>query len=402
MNAKIRNFSGMILAGIVGAVVTILAFQLTGHNTPESIVPDGLFHQAGTNKTTLSTPSVSVPNLDFTVAAELAMPAVVQIRARESDALAQQRRDEQKRNDPWSQFFDFDFGGDMYAFPFFQPQPRQGAGSGVIISPDGHIVTNNHVIDFADEVIVRTYDGEEFTATIIGRDPSTDLAVIKVDATDLPTLEYGNSDEVKVGEWVLAVGNPFEYLTSTVTAGIVSAIGRDIDIIRGEKAIEQFIQTDAAINPGNSGGALVDSEGRLIGINTAIASYTGNYAGYSFAIPVNLMMRIADDIIANGGGVIERTSLGVYVDELNDQIIEELDIDVSEGLVIRSLDPGSSAEYAGLLPNDVIVEVDGDEISSFDILKEKINYAKVGDELDVKVLRNGKYEVIPVRLRKRL
>src|SRR5690606_35611888 len=178
------------------------------------------------------------------------------------------------QNDVWRKFF----GNDFFDFPFgFEYRPREGAGSGVIISPDGYIVTNNHVIDFADEILVKTQD-KEYVAELVGRDPSTDLAVLKIDAKNLPTLQNGNSDLVKIGEWVLAVGNPFEYLTSTVTAGIVSAKGRDLNIIRGERTIEAFIQTDAAINPGNSGGALVDAQGRLIGINAAIASPTGAYS----------------------------------------------------------------------------------------------------------------------------
>ena len=186
-----------------------------------------------------------------------------------------------------------------------------------------------------------------------------------------------------------------------MTAGIVSAIGRDIDLIRGEKTIEQFIQTDAAINPGNSGGALVDTDGRLIGINTAIASYTGNYAGYSFAIPTNLMVTIVDDIIANGGD-IERTSLGVTVEQIDAEYAKELELDLAEGLIVRGLENGGSAENAGILPNDIIVEVDGKEAVEFDQLKEIIDYSKVGDILKVKVYRKGDYEIIPVRLRKNL
>ena len=401
MKASLKLF-GIVMAGaIVGAFVTILTFKHFESPAQAANISPALLHQAGNSSTALYRPMTAPA--DFVSAAERSMPAVVQIRAEESDALAKQRREEQRRNDPWSQFFDFDFGGgDMFNFPFGGYGPRQGAGSGVIISDDGYIVTNNHVIDFADKVSIRTYDGEEYEAQIVGRDPSTDLAVLKVDADNLPTLEYGNSDDVKVGEWVLAVGNPFEYLTSTVTAGIVSAKGRDIDIIRGEKAIEEFIQTDAAINPGNSGGALVDAQGRLIGINAAIASHTGNYAGYSFAIPVNLMARIARDIIDNGGGVIERTSLGVYVDELNEEFAQELGLDFSEGLVIRSLVPGSSAEYAGMLPNDVIIAVDGKELTKFDELKREIDLAKVGDTITFDIIRDGEPVEIPVRLRKRI
>jgi Do/DeqQ family serine protease len=338
--------------------------------------------------------------VDLSLAAERSMPVVVQIKAKESDALAQERRQQQKQNDPWSRFFDFDMFGDQFS-PFgWQFRPREGAGSGVIISSDGYIVTNNHVVDFADEVIVKTTE-KEFVATIIGRDPSTDLAVLKIDAKDLPVLELADSDKAKVGEWVLAVGNPFEYLTSTVTAGIISAKGRDIDIIRGERTIEEFIQTDAAINPGNSGGALVDAEGRLIGINTAIASPTGSYSGYSFAIPVNLVMTIVDDIITNGG-VIERTNLGVIVEELDANHAEELGLKVNKGLVVRELVNGGAAQYAGILPNDVIVKVNDQEVNVFSDIQKVMNFAKVGDTLTVRVYRKGEYLDIPVRLRKKI
>jgi S1-C subfamily serine protease len=278
---------------------------------------------------------------------------------------------------------------------------RKGAGSGVIISKDGFILTNNHVVDFADEVTVQTVDNKEYKATIVGRDPSSDLAVIKINANNLPTLEYADSDKARVGEWVLAVGNPFEYLTSTVTAGIISAKGRDLNIIQGAKTIEEFIQTDAAINPGNSGGALVDAYGKLLGINTAIASETGSYAGYSFAIPVNLAMSIANDIMKNGGD-IERTSLGVEVFVLDETLAKEQGIPLSEGLLVDAVGEKSAAQYAGILPNDILVEIDGYKLKSFEDLKKKIDMAKVGDSVQIKVFRNGKYLDIPVRLKKGL
>ena len=395
-----KRFMSLVAAGVVGALVTIGAFEfLQSDQATNTALNPALTHNTGLSNTLMSTGGTASA-INFTDAAEKAMPAVVQIKAAESDQLAQQRRQQQRRNDPFSQFFDFDFGSDLFANPW-NFQPRQGAGSGVIIRDNGYIVTNNHVVDFADDITVRLTNGDEYKAEVIGRDPSTDLAVIKINGKDLPTLEIANSDAVKVGEWVLAVGNPFEYLTSTVTAGIVSAIGRDIDLIRGEKTIEQFIQTDAAINPGNSGGALVDTDGRLIGINTAIASYTGNYAGYSFAIPTNLMVTIVDDIIANGGD-IERTSLGVTVEQIDAEYAKELELDLAEGLIVRGLENGGSAENAGILPNDIIVEVDGKEAVEFDQLKEIIDYSKVGDILKVKVYRKGDYEIIPVRLRKNL
>lgn len=392
-----KQFMLMTVAGIVGALATVVILRyapIPGVSTPT-------FARNTSTSTTLYTPPPVTNAIDFTIAAEKAMPVVVQIKAKESDALAQQRREEQRQADPWGRFFDFNFGDDFFNIPFgLQYRPREGAGSGVIITADGYIVTNNHVVDFADEVIVKTME-KEYDATIVGRDPSTDLAILKIDAKNLPTLELADSDKAKVGEWVLAVGNPFEYLTSTVTAGIISAKGRDIDIIRGERTIEEFIQTDAAINPGNSGGALIDAQGRLLGINTAIASPTGSYSGYSFAIPANLVMRISNDIIENGG-VIERTNLGVIVEELDKNHASELGISLDKGLVVRELVNGGAAQYAGILPNDVIVKVNNKEILEFNDIQEVMNYAKVGDTLTVRVYRKGEYLDIPVRLRKKI
>ncbi|MBK9104773.1 MAG: trypsin-like peptidase domain-containing protein [Saprospiraceae bacterium] len=375
-----KSFLSLTLAGLTGGMICFGALHLT--------------HQTGFDNKDVHPVSVSSPvntGPDFADAAEVAQKAVVLIEAAESAQAAQQRR---RTQDPFQDFFER-FGMDGFGGPMI----RKGAGSGVIISKDGYILTNNHVVDFADEVSVKMIDGKEYKATIVGRDPSTDLAVIKVDANNLPTLEYADSDKARVGEWVLAVGNPFEYLTSTVTAGIISAKGRDLNIIQGSKTIEQFIQTDAAINPGNSGGALVDATGKLLGINTAIASQTGSYSGYSFAIPVNLAISIANDIMKNGED-IERTSLGVEVFVLNEEFAKEQKIAISEGLLVDAVVENSAAQYAGVLPNDVLVEIDGKPLKTFDDLKQKIDLAKVGDSVDLKVFRNGKYVDIPVRLKK--
>lgn len=394
-----KQIVSLVLAGAVGAAITIGAFKLSGDQLSELPSSGSGFSHPASISNTLMTPVSPETGVDFTLAADVAMKAVVLVEARESESLAQKRREEQLQENPFSRYFDF---GDNFFNPFgMRFPPRQGAGSGVIISPDGYIVTNNHVIDFADQIYIKMNDGKEYDAEIIGRDPSTDLAVLKIDAKNLPTLKYGNSDEVKIGEWVLAVGNPFEYLTSTVTAGIVSAKGRDINLIKGEKTIEEFIQTDAAINPGNSGGALVDTRGNLIGINTAIASQTGNYAGYSFAIPVNLMESIVGDIIENGG-IIERTSLGVVVEELDESYARQLGVQSDEGLIIREVVDRSAAQYAGLLPNDVILSVNGKQMNKFEDLKRVVDYSKVGDTLDISILREGKKLNLPVRLSKKI
>ncbi len=385
-----KSFLSFTLAGLLGGMICFGALQWTQSEATTS------GQEVQLVSTSANTPA-SGP--DFSLAAEVGQKAVVLIHAAESEESAAQRY---RRSDPMEQFFEqFGLGSGGFGWGFGGPMIRKGAGSGVIISKDGYILTNNHVVDFADEIMVQLNDGKDYEATLIGKDPSTDLAVVKIDAKNLPTLPYANSDEAKVGEWVLAIGNPFEYLTSTVTAGIISAKGRNLNIIQGEKAIEQFIQTDAAINPGNSGGALVNASGQLLGINTAIASQTGSYAGYSFAIPINLANRIANDIIKNGGN-IERTSLGVEVFVLDKEFAEEQGIKVSEGLLVNAVVERSSAQYGGIRPNDVLMEIDGKKLKTFEDLKENIDLAKVGDSINLKVYRNGKYLDIPVRLKKGL
>lgn len=263
----------------------------------------------------------------FTKAADRAMPAVVHIKAIESRQNAIQR---QRQTNPFRFFFGDDFLTDDMA------RPRSGTGSGVIYTADGYILTNNHVVEFADEFDITLHDNREFKARLVGADPSTDMAVLKIDANNLPAIELGNSDDVRVGEWALAVGNPFD-LTSTVTAGIISAKSRDINIIRKGAPIESFIQTDAAVNPGNSGGALVDVNGRLIGINSAIATPTGVFAGYSFAIPVNLAKRIADDLVKYGK--FKRAYLGVDIATMDSNLANELNIPYARRLRLKNSTP---------------------------------------------------------------
>ena len=388
---NLKAVLSFILAGFLGGLICLGGLHFSNHE---------LFSFEGVTKVS-SFNSTPVTGPDFAAAAEIAQRAVVQIEATESEESAQSRYRKSPLDEMLEQFGLSDQFGFGMTPGMLGPRIRRGAGSGVIISRDGYILTNNHVIDFADVVNVKTSDGKDYKAVIVGRDPSTDLAVVKIPANNLPVLEYADSDKARVGEWVLAVGNPFEYLTSTVTAGIISAKGRDLDIIQGNKTIEQFIQTDAAINPGNSGGALVDASGKLLGINTAIASQTGSYAGYSFAIPANLAIKIADDIIKNGGD-IERTSLGVEVFVLDRELAEERKLDIDEGLVVDEVVDGSAAQYAGIRPNDVLVEVDGTKLTKFEDLKNKIDIAKVGDSINLKVYRNGKYLDVPVRLKKGL
>lgn len=369
-----NKFLPMVFAGVIGGLVVFGTTKLT--ENPQVIT---------TENTTAPARQVNyggapVP-FDFTKPAEKSMNSVVHIKASESKQSAMQRQ----RNNPFLQFFGgADFG------------QRSGTGSGVILTSDGYIITNNHVVDFADEFEVTLHDNREFKARLVGKDENTDMAVIKIDAKDLEAIDIGNSDDVRVGEWVLAVGNPFD-LTSTVTAGIVSAKGRDINIIKGYSPIESFIQTDAAVNPGNSGGALVDINGKLIGINSAIATPTGSFAGYSFAIPVNLAKRIADDLIKYGE--YRRVYLGVDIATMDGALAQKLNIDFIQGVYIDQVIEGGSASMAGIKSGDIVTKINGKTVTSVPELRETVGRSKAGDVLNMIVNRNNKEFEIPVKLR---
>jgi len=298
-----------------------------------------------------------------------------------------------------------------------QSAPAMASGSGVIISPDGYIVTNNHVVEKADKITVTTNDHRTFSAKVIGTDPNTDLALIKISGTNLPIVKLGNSDDARVGEWVLAVGNPFN-LTSTVTAGIISAKGRNIGIIGSEennddnpfgrtrggqstprlnKAIESFIQTDAAINPGNSGGALVNTRGELIGINSAIASHTGSYEGYGFAIPVNLAKKVLNDIEKYGS--VRRGYIGVNFTELNPDVAQQLGISNTTGLYVNDVVAGGGAEQAGVRKGDIITKVEGTTVYESSDLQERVGRLHPGDKINLTVLRNGSEKNVTITLK---
>lgn len=389
-----KSIISLVFAGIIGGLVTLGGLQFM-QNEQQSTLSNPAVAQQVNQSLINARPSLAVPT-NFTDAAARAMPVVVHITASESQALVQKRRQEgQNNNDPFQNFFGQDF---FFGNPFNSPNGRgkKGTGSGVIISNDGYIVTNNHVVGFADEVEVTTFDNRTFKAEIIGTDPETDLAVIKIEEDNLPTLNFADSDQAQVGEWVLAVGNPFD-LTSTVTAGIISAKGRDINIIKGNRSIEAFIQTDAAVNPGNSGGALVDTRGNLLGINTAIATQTGSFSGYSFAIPVNIMRKIVDDIIQYGSH--QRAFLGVNITPIDNELAEELGLRNAQGVFVDGLADGGAAGYAGVLPKDIIIAVDGQTIKTVPELQEMVGRAKVGDTLTLTVRRKGKKKKIPVRLK---
>jgi Do/DeqQ family serine protease len=277
----------------------------------------------------------------------------------------------------------------------------EGAGSGVIISENGYIVTNNHVIEGADEIEIVMNNKKTFKAAIVGTDPQTDIALLKVEAEKLPYLLYGNSNETKVGEWVLAVGNPFN-LTSTVTAGIVSAKGRNINILNhdpntGMSPIESFIQTDAAVNPGNSGGALVNTKGELVGINTAIKSNTGSYAGYSFAVPVNIVKKTIADIIEYGS--VQRAFIGVSIGNIDEKIATENNLTSLNGVYINELLESGSAEKAGLKKGDIIIFIEDTPVNNVAELQEKIGQYRPGNKVEVTVLRDNKELAYEITLR---
>jgi serine protease Do len=285
---------------------------------------------------------------------------------------------------------------DMKRFFNLPDQEQGGSGSGVIITADGYIVTNNHVVEGAVDIEVVLDDKRSFTATLIGTDPNTDLAVIKIEASDLPSLSFGNSDNVLVGEWVLAVGNPFN-LTSTVTAGIISAKGRNINILGGGSSVESFLQTDAAVNPGNSGGALVNIKGELIGINTAIASYTGSYSGYSFAIPANLAQKVVKDIMEFG--IVQRGFLGVQIRDVDATLVKDEELKVSRGVYVPAFSANSAAEEAGIEIGDVIVKIDGSTVNSSPELQEMVSRKRPGDKVVLTVNREGNEKDYTVVLR---
>lgn len=381
-----KKLIGLIAAGIIGGMIALggVFYFMPQTNQYQSISQS--YVQPVSHRLNVSSKANAVP-FDFTTAAEKAMPVVVHIASFQGERTAQGQRDDSPSNLFGEDFF---FGNpDRGGF-------RQGSGSGVIISEDGYIVTNNHVVEGAGKVEVTLNDNRKFQAEIIGTDPTTDMAVLKIDEYGLPTLEYSDSDKARVGEWVMAVGNPFD-LTSTVTAGIISAKGRNINVISGNRSIESFIQTDAAVNPGNSGGALVDANGKLLGINTAIATQTGSFSGYSFAIPVNMMRKITSDIIEYGS--FQRAFLGINITELDNDRAEEFGLNFTQGVVVEELVDGGAAQYAGMQALDVITAVSGKTVKSVPELQEIIGSSRVGDTIEVSIIRKGRLKKIFVELR---
>jgi len=397
-----KKFSSLIMAAVLGSAITAGTFKYLDLGTPQTLKIE---HVDGTpSKGVLYSPSGNdelVP-LDFTAASAKVMPAVVNIKA----TISQKSGPMTSRNIP-DPFRDF-FGDQFYKFfgPYQQdpngdgqePQARVGTGSGVIINEQGYIVTNNHVVEGADDLDVTLPDNRSYKATVIGTDPTTDLALIKIDATDLPHLSFVNSDDVKVGEWVLAVGNPYN-LNSTVTAGIISAKARNININTNKYAVESFLQTDAAINPGNSGGALVDLQGGLVGINTAIASPTGSYSGYGFSIPSNIVSKVVEDLLKYG--TVQRGFLGITIRSVDATLAKDKNLDLENGVYVDSLMDNSAAKDAGIKAGDVITSVNGKEVKTSPELMELIARERPGDHVSLKVNRDGREKDFDVVLKNR-
>ncbi len=367
-----KGFLKILLGGLIGGITGVLAVLSIEKNQEEEVATvsnQGTGHERPvfySSEMSDNTGYVPVPNDNFVEASQKSTSSVVFI---------QTLSEYEYRSGGWMDWF-------------FEPRTSQrvGSGSGVVFSRDGYIITNNHVIDGADEITVIA-GKRNYQAELIGVDPSSDLAVIKVDSKELPQIEVGDSDDVNVGEWVLAVGNPFN-LTSTVTAGIVSAKGRNINLLKEKFPIESFIQTDAAINPGNSGGALVNSQGQLIGINTAILSRTGSYAGYGFAIPVNIVNKIFNDIVKYGE--VQKAFVGAEFIDIDSELGDRLEIADLDGVIVSDIVRNGAADKAGLEKGDVLRKVNELQISSKSSLEELIANSYPGDHLELMVERNGK------------
>jgi len=380
-----KFYLSILVSGLLGGAIVLLAGKLFYKN-------DKIYVENSTsNIKPVSNVTMDYP-YNLTEAAEKGSQVVVHIRAEESESKAKSRLNDNSRSSMFGDFFGF--GNEFYRM--------KGGGSGVIYTKDGYIVTNRHVVDFADDITVILPDKREFKAKKIGTDPSTDLAVIKIEENNLPIIELANSDDSKLGQWVLAIGNPFDFLTSTVTAGIISAKGRDINIIDDERALEEFIQTDAAVNPGNSGGALIDANGRLLGITTAIATPTGVYAGYSFAIPSNLMKKVVELIIEKKKDINEKPTLGVSAASITKEIQKEYDLKTDKGVYVVEVIKGSAADNSGILEGDIITKVNSSEIKAFEDLRKVLNFSKFGETLNITLLRDNKIKTIAVKLKQSL
>ncbi len=372
-----KKIISIVLFSAIGAALSLGVYKLF-FEKPQVIIERAVQSEPAVMSTNFEGATVlSAENTDFTIAAEKTLNAVVHVK----------NTSYKTYTDPLAEFF---YGQGSGTKQYSQV----GTGSGVIISKDGYIVTNNHVIRNATDIEVTLNNKKVFTAQLVGADPTHDIALIKIEAKDMPYITFGDSDNLKVGEWVLAVGNPYN-LTSTVTAGIVSAKGRDL---QGNSNIESFIQTDAAVNPGNSGGALVNTKGELIGINTAISSRTGSFIGYSFAVPSNIAKKVIEDIMEYGN--VQKAILGVLGGELNSKIASSLDIENTEGFYISEVSKNSGAEKAGLKKDDIIIKLDAVKIATYADLTGFLSSKRPNEVVRVTYLRDGTEKTTTVKLSK--
>jgi Do/DeqQ family serine protease len=362
------------VAAVVGGLVAVFAYSaLIDNKTRDTVMltsqPASMVNlKAGLDSST-----------DFTYAAEKTVNAVVNVKTESTI---------EYRNPIYDFFYGDRYHGDI--------EPQVGIGSGVIITADGYIVTNNHVIENSDKVSVTLNDKREFPAKVVGTDHSTDLALLKIEAENLPFIAFGNSDNLKIGEWVLAVGNPYN-ISSTVTAGIVSAKGRSMAIIEDNYRIESFIQTDAAVNKGNSGGALVNLKGEMVGINTAIVSPTGGYVGISFAIPSSIVQKVVQDLIEFG--TVQRAIMGVQISEITSELAKDKGLDQLKGVYVQEVNDNSAAKEAGIEVGDIIIQINGVAVNSPSELQELVGRSRPGDKISVLVKRKDKSKQFEVTLR---
>ena len=377
---KAKNLIGGLFMALLGAAIALFAYTKINAKPSGTPAGDSSSVEIRNADALLTSMTMQEGQIDFTYAAEMTVHAVVHVRTKSMVG-------PEASNPIWEYFY-----GDRYS----KPREVAGYGSGVIISADGYIITNNHVIEDAENVEVKLNDNRTFQAEIVGRDPSTDIALLKVKASGLPFVKYGDSDQLRLGEWVLAVGNPFN-LTSTVTAGIVSAKGRSLGILENDMRIESFIQTDAALNMGNSGGALVNTKGLLIGITSAIYTPSGAYAGYSFAIPVTIVKKVVEDL--KQFGEVQRAIIGVNIMEVTPEDAEKFKLSEVKGARITNVIANGSAEAAGLKEDDIIIKVDGISVATPSELQEQVGKHRPGDKANITYIRNGKEVTVSVTMR---
>ena len=369
---KYKHVLISFFSGIIGAIIAVLIIDSYKTSSDaetknqHSLVADYFLNkQHQLPATAVANPFLFSPSssFDFTSAAEMSVPAVVHVKTQYSQ--------------PNYTLYDFIFGtSPRYSTPVLT------SGSGVIVSPDGYIVTNNHVVEDAETIEVVLNNKKSYSAKLVGRDATTDIALLKVNANNLPFLNYGDSDNIKIGEWVLAIGNPFN-LTSTATAGIISAKARNISIMSENMAIESFIQTDAAVNPGNSGGALVNTKGELIGINTAIASRTGSFVGYSFAIPVNIVRKVVADLVEFGE--VQRAYIGIDLLDIDSDLANQLSISKIEGVYVANVLANGAGDKAGLKAGDIITAINDTKVNSVSEFLEYLSRFRPGDRVNLSV-----------------